>query len=52
MITPNMNQVDLTKEEARLIEELREMKWGEAIVKMKNGKPVMLRAAKDVKLTE
>ena len=47
-----MNQVDLTKEEARLIEELRKMGWGEAKVIMKGSRPVMVTAAKDIKLTD
>jgi hypothetical protein len=45
--------MDLTKEEKRLIEFLRKLKWGKCLVEVKNGVPVMVHATvQDVKLTD
>lgn len=43
----------LKKEEIRLIEYIRNLKWGECTVKVKNSVPVMVHSSvKDTKLTD
>ncbi len=44
---------EVTIEEKRLLDFLRELAWGEATVKVKNGVPVLIsEARRDVKLTD
>ena len=45
--------VAYTPEQERLLDYLRELAWGEAVVVVKNGLPVMVkRERKDIKLTD
>ena len=45
-------EVDVTEEEHELLAILRDTKWGEVTIVVKNGVPVMVKTVqKDVKLT-
>ena len=42
--------MELTEQEVKLIEQVRQLDWGKIEVSIKNGKPVMISIKKDVKL--
>jgi len=40
----------LTDKEKKVIDKMKSTPWGTIVIKMKNGKPVMLSATEDIKL--
>ena len=42
--------IELTKEELKVIEQVRNLDWGKIEITVKRGKPVMISLKKDIKL--
>jgi hypothetical protein len=51
-VPKNTEVRQVEKEEAKLLDSIKGLEWGEVTVKVKDGKLVMISRREDVKLTE